>query len=243
MSKIACIDTFSRSFLFPLAAFILLAAGCSAPSGGPGNELSTHDDSAGKALHGKQSGKSLENLKTFRGLLAVRSEGYFLTLCGTQKALPVLDETAGELQAAMKLFAPDSKEPVFTELLGTSTPSSDALTARELLHASAVGESWGCRERFGEFSFKAMGNEPGWIMKAAPGELSLTTMDSPSPRRFSGVTSAQSGEDAVFTGEDVSLTLTRGVCMDTMSGEQFGWRAEAVVDGTTYRGCAVRGDL
>ncbi|WFS64186.1 hypothetical protein LF599_08515 [Pseudodesulfovibrio thermohalotolerans] len=243
ISKSPSNNFFSRFFLLFLAAFSILSTGCSAPSGESNNILSKQAESAGKPAYSNESGKSLEKIETFRGLLAAQDNGLVLTLCGGQIALPVRDETKGRLQAAMKLFSPDSKGPIFTEILGTSAPSSVGLTAWELLHASAVGESWGCRERFGEFSFKAMGNEPGWTMRVTPGTLSLTTMDSPEPRRFTGVSTTRSGDDAVFTGDNVSLTLTRGVCMDTMSGEQFGWQAEAVVDGAAYKGCAVKGDL
>jgi uncharacterized membrane protein len=241
--KSPCNSFFSRFFLLFLAAFSILSTGCSAPSGGSNDILSKQAESAGKPAHSNNSGKSLEKVRTFRGLLAAHGNGLILTFCGEQDALAVEDETEDGLQAALKLFAPDSQGPIFTEILGTGAPSSGLLTARELLHASAVGDSWGCRERFGEFSFKAMGNEPGWVMKVTPEALLLTTMDSPEPRRFTGVSTTRSGDDAVFKGDDVSLTLTRGVCMDTMSGEQFGWRAEAVVDGATYKGCAVKGDL
>ncbi|MCJ2163768.1 MULTISPECIES: hypothetical protein [unclassified Pseudodesulfovibrio] len=41
----------------------------------------------------------------------------------------------------------------------------------------------------------------------------------------------------------LTLTLERGQCLDTMSGEQFGWAAQAVINGMIYHGCAKKGDL
>ncbi|TDT87139.1 COG3650 family protein [Pseudodesulfovibrio indicus] len=248
--------------LFSLVAclFLLLAAGCSTQSGTQGSSLRSEDGTVRKPLQDKESGESLDNLKTFRGLFSARKGGGVLTLCGSGNELKVQDRTEGGLEAVVREFAPSPGDVFFVELLGRRVvrpphdrtqgafpvPPEVQLTDAvvfEAIHASFVMESLGCREQYSTFSFKARGNEPGWMVLAEPGRMSFNAMDLAQPFLFRNVERTGDDDNAEYRADGMTLTVTRGWCRDTMSGELFGWTAEAEVDGTVYRGCAVRGDL
>ncbi|WP_316900715.1 hypothetical protein [Pseudodesulfovibrio indicus] len=240
--------------------FLLLAAGCPAQNGTQGPSLHSEDGTARNPLQDNESGESLDNLETFRGLFFARKGGGILTLCGSGNELKVQDRTEGGLEAVVREFAPSQGDAFFVELLGRRVvrpphdrtqgafpvPPEVQLTDAvvfEAIHASFVMESLGCREQYSTFSFKARGNEPGWMAQAEPSRMSFYAMDLPQTLLFRNVERTGDDDNAVYRADGMTLTVTRGWCRDTMSGELFGWTAEADVDGTVYRGCAVRGDL
>ena len=249
-----------RPFLLLLALSALLAAGCSARDDASGSVLRAKDGTAINPLQANDSGESLDNLKTFRGLFSISDKGGTLTLCDTDAPLRVQDRTDGGLVAVTREFAPLPGDIFFVEILGHGVtqppfdrtkrqPDAKAkalvadMVAVEVTHASAVMESPGCREQFDTFRFKARGNEPGWTALAEPGRMSFNTMELGQPLRFRGVQETVDGDTTVYAAQGMRLTVTKGVCRDTMSGEWYGWRAEAEVDGARYAGCAIRGDL
>ncbi|MFW5452894.1 MliC family protein [Thioalkalivibrio sulfidiphilus] len=90
--------------------------------------------------------------------------------------------------------------------------------------------------------YRAVGQEPGWVVEVWPGEAPaiILVMDYgqrrleiPRARRLEG--------DAGYAGEAgdvaVSLHILREACTDVMSGEVFPTRAEMRLDGSVYRGC------
>ena len=93
-------------------------------------------------------------------------------------------------------------------------------------------------------SYRASGNEPGWLVEVGPGD-SLTYLANYGQERhvFTGVT--RSGEDATGSlalagrhdGQSIAVTLTREPCQDDMSGAAFDYRAVVTFDGHDYRGC------
>lgn len=249
-----------RLSLLAVGLFLFLAAGCSTPNAPQGSTLRSEDGTTHKPLQDNESGKSLENLETLRGVFSASKEGGILALCGSGDELKVQDRTGGGLETVTREFAPSPGDAFFVELLGRrvvrpphdrtsgkpATPPERLLAdvvAFEVLHASQVMESFGCRERFDTFSFKAMGNEPGWRVLAEPGRMSFNTMELAQPIRFRDVKRTGDDDNAVYSAEGMKLTVTKGWCSDTMSGELFGWSAEVEIDGKVYRGCAVRGDL
>jgi putative lipoprotein len=90
-------------------------------------------------------------------------------------------------------------------------------------------------------AFRAVGNEPGWLVEVLPAQRLSVQLDygvrrlalpAPAPVQKDGATVWATGGDA-----PVTLRARRGACTDAMSGEAFEASAELVVDGKTYTGC------
>ncbi|HEX2252309.1 MAG TPA: hypothetical protein VHQ65_03470 [Thermoanaerobaculia bacterium] len=91
--------------------------------------------------------------------------------------------------------------------------------------------------------FRAVGQEPGWLLEIAEGGSTLFThgygsseVRVPTPRPAAdgaGRTTytAASGE------HHLQVAIAREECADTMSGEVFEARVEVVLDGARYSGC------
>lgn len=93
-------------------------------------------------------------------------------------------------------------------------------------------------------TYRAQGNEPGWLVEVGPGE-SLTYLADYGQERhaFAGVTRS-SGDvpgTVVFAGEHggqaIRVTLAHEACVDDMSGAQFDHRAVVEFGGQELRGC------
>lgn len=94
-------------------------------------------------------------------------------------------------------------------------------------------------------AYRALGNEPGWLVEIGPGtSLSYLAGYGQTHHEFDDVT--RSGDDAagaiVFAGaqgqETIRVTLKRETCIDDMSGEEFAYRALVEFAGKELRGCA-----
>jgi putative lipoprotein len=93
-------------------------------------------------------------------------------------------------------------------------------------------------------TYRARGNEPGWLVEVGPG-TSLTYLADYGQERheFDGIT--RGGEDSagtiVFSGgsgtETIRLALRPETCYDDMSGEEFDHQAVVEFAGKELRGC------
>jgi len=138
-------------------------------------------------------------------------------------------------------------------LLGCAEPAPPASTASP--EAPAAADSpvdtyvegservWNdARER--GIAFRAVGQEPGWLLEIArTGELLLltsygqdTTRATVSPEDVERASGAASIVTSTDDGE-LRIDITTDPCTDTMSGEQFSRTVTVTLDATTYRGC------
>ena len=89
----------------------------------------------------------------------------------------------------------------------------------------------------------ATGNEPGWSMEIHPDRLILVTdygqrrIETPIPPHDLGAAEKRTVIQASGPGHELTVTLHRRPCVDTMSGETFDTAVELVLDGTTLNGC------
>ena len=91
--------------------------------------------------------------------------------------------------------------------------------------------------------FRAIGQEPGWLLEidarksmyllADYGEKKVTT-PAPAPTRDStGVTTY----DATADGHRLTVVIRERACQDSMSGEEMTHEVTVTLDGKEYRGC------
>lgn len=89
--------------------------------------------------------------------------------------------------------------------------------------------------------FRASGNEPGWRLDIANGQITLltdmgqtrTVMPAPAPVVTGGVRTYA----ATDRGRSVRITITDKICADTMTGMPHPHTVAVVLDGTTLNGC------
>jgi len=248
----------TRFYRIPLLFFVFLvlfsAVGCqkarTSINGG------TFLDIPSKPLQDNVSGKNLKKIMTFRGLFVFGHEVRSFTLCGSKKELWVIDRTNGKIIAAHKRMTHEPYQPIFAEIRGFVADSQQdgfgadydgTIVVNELVHASSIQDSWGCREKYGEFIFKAQGNEPGWTVFITPHEIRFTAINLEKPIVFPYSTPTESESHVIFKSSTntntIIVTLIRTQCSDTMNDELFGWKADVNLDESKYQGCAKKGDL
>lgn len=192
---------------------------------------------------------------TYRGLLVLGHESRELTLCGESTSLWIIDTTQGDAQEIYESFPLQSYEPIFVEIRGdlTQAPKEGfganypaAIVMKQIVHASMPEESWGCREKYANFAFKAQGNEPDWTATVKDNGIIFKSISLGKELQFplpipvaihNSITYSTDSDEHSF-----KLSFKEGRCRSTMSGEIFGWTATLALGGTTYTGCAKRGD-
>jgi len=239
--------------VYLLFCAVVFMAGCQATNFTPSTTLSNENDS--NPLHGNDTGKSLKNIETYRGLFIWGHEVRSFSLCGSSEELWVIDKTNGDAKAIHTILTNKPYQPIFVEIKGIrgNAPKdgfgadySGAIVFEELIHASKVEESWACREKYSEFIFKAQGNEPGWTIFITKSGIRFSSINHEKPFDFPLVKPTRHGTISIYSTQhdnhSLKLVINRTRCSDTMSDEMFGWKAEATLDGTLYSGCAKRGD-
>ena len=99
------------------------------------------------------------------------------------------------------------------------------------------------RDTLGRYpvNFRALGNEPGWLLELSDVEARLLT-------DYGQVRTVTPLPDAKAVGPGVSYDITADVteliihlepapCQDSMSGEDFDWTAVVTLDGQAFHGC------
>lgn len=175
-----------------------------------------------------------------RGLLA--ADGGALTACGAETATPLKDSSGLGLAA---LAAELSEQgPVYAELLARD--EDGALVVTDLNFVGALGSA-GCGLELEQVLIRASGNEPFWLVEIDAGTINFSAPDhgtltfpSPSPEQADAVTTWRT-ELPGNEPHTLTLTLTRDVCRDSMSGALLRWSAAAELDGVAYSGCARSG--
>lgn len=91
--------------------------------------------------------------------------------------------------------------------------------------------------------FRAVGNEPGWLLEIYPRRMVLVTdygetrYEFETPEPVENRAEARTTFEAADRGLRVIVVLELGECRDTMSGEVFETTVTVRLDDTTYRGC------
>ena len=90
-------------------------------------------------------------------------------------------------------------------------------------------------------AFRAVGNEPGWLVEVGAGKAPSLHAELDYGERKLDVATAEATANGfrgrTGDGVDVALVATRKACQDDMSGQDFPATAELTVGDKTYRGC------
>ena len=101
-----------------------------------------------------------------------------------------------------------------------------------------------------EESWRAAGNEPGWLLAGGNEVVVIKRPGKPdlrlpfTPLKTDGGVTPQSKYpggtrfDAVAEGNRLTVTFEKQLCHDTMADSVFGWTATVNLNGQTLKGCA-----
>lgn len=132
---------------------------------------------------------------------------------------------------------------VLAAALATCSPPAEQAETPPAQSADAVSEEAPPTEPPPRgIEFRAVGQEPGWMLDITSIALDLTldygethiTLPAHAPRYpQEGVTRYESRDDA----HTLTVTITRTPCQDSMSGAAYPARVSIMIDGRTLEGC------
>jgi uncharacterized membrane protein len=96
-------------------------------------------------------------------------------------------------------------------------------------------------------AFRAVGNEPGWVLEIVPEKWIRFSYDygereayTPVPEPVRDGAAGATVYHAITEASDLRVVIERNACLDTMSGREFEAKVTVTLDGTTYRGCGAQ---
>jgi uncharacterized membrane protein len=180
---------------------------------------------------------------------AIRLRGLVRDLGGRLQFIPcdgaplaLEDRTPGqELGRALReLTAGQEGRPMFVEMYGgRETGPGAGIGALELRRAAV--ETAGCRERFDQREWTAIGNEPSWRLEVTSRDMLMSILGGNAlPRVPHGGLEKQG---AVITyvaaeGPEFQVSIDERRCIDSQSGSVFAYAVEVRSEGRSYAGCA-----
>jgi len=194
----------------------------------------------------------LREVRVLRGSLVYGHESREFTPCGEEKSYWVQDGTEGDVPEVYQALAARPYQPLFAEVLALIIPESGPGFAAEyeaqvrvtrLFRAAREGP--GCSEDLSGFDFRALGVEPFWTLEVTRQALEFRLLGA-EPRVFEIETTSESAavlglSGVAQDGGGLRVEIRDQRCTDPMSGAVYPLRADVMLDGTTFRGCALRG--
>lgn len=196
----------------------------------------------------------LREVAVYRGYLVYGDESHEFTSCDGESRYWVLDGTDGDLPEVYRSLAAEPYDPVFVEVRAQFLPEGGSgfgkeyeaqIRVTELFRAAREGP--GCGIDLRGVSFRALGVEPFWTLDVLRDSIEFRGLGFPT-RRFGIETTSESAGLLIWSGNaedgttaEVEIRARR--CVDSMSGAVFPLRAHVTVDGDTFEGCAMNGEL
>jgi len=154
------------------------------------------------------------------------------------------------------VFLPSGTRSLPPVETGPGTQYSDGTTTLRIMGEEATVETpagilVGCRNNRARAAwehakllgadFRAIGNEPGWILTIAPDSIVLVSDYGTTRHAFLTTPAEAEGRRTLYrtaSGDrTLEVVLEAGGCRDTMSGEAFETRVTVALDGREMRGC------
>ena len=140
----------------------------------------------------------------------------------------------------------DAGKKLYVELIAVSEGGMIKASALNLARTEGRCQQPGGKEE----SWRAAGNEPGWLLGVGNEVVVIKRQGKPdlrlpfTPLKTEGGVTPQSKSpggtrlDAVDEGNRVAITFEKQLCHDTMADSVFGWTATVNLNGQTLKGCA-----
>jgi uncharacterized membrane protein len=221
----------------------------------------TSDNNDARNRHGEPADKSAEtgtsapinDITIVRGHYVFGHEVRSFRPCGEDETLWVVDGT-DLLRDLHTELAPKTTPyaEIFVVAAGRIGPSPadgfgadypGALSIEKVIYAAFEG--FGCDFDWGNFTYRAQGNEPFWMVDVLPSEMRFARPGH-DDQTWTHVRKDQTDDAVIFhaIGEDrstIQLVIETGPSRDTMSGAYYGLSARLILDGKTFTGSALQG--
>lgn len=186
-----------------------------------------------------------------RGAMRLDDSVAVFKACGDKgREYTLVDGSGGDVTRVYRELAATTGAPVFMEVRGVvlrpaaGGPARLELYAEKLERAERQGP--GCRRALGRLEALVLGSSPAWQVEIAPSGVVFASLDDRGTLMFPARTGDWPTDGALHyegasVGAALALTLTPERCRDGVTGNVYALTARAVLNGTEYRGCAIRG--
>jgi putative lipoprotein len=172
------------------------------------------------------------------GQMLKHGDKLVFTPCRDRSYAMLEDVTADRVVTrALNSVGLDAGKKLYVELLAVA--EGGAIRASGINQARTEGR---CQQPGGnEESWRAAGNEPGWLLAVGNEFIVVKRLGKPdlrlpfSPPKTEG---ALTRFEVAAEGSRLAATFEKKLCHDTMADSVFGWTATLSLDGETLKGCA-----
>ncbi|MBL6616246.1 MAG: hypothetical protein ISP49_06385 [Reyranella sp.] len=180
---------------------------------------------------------------------AVRLRGLVRDLGGRLQLLPcdgapltLEDRTPDQelTRALRELTAGKEGRPMFVEVYGSREVGLGAGIAALELRRAAV-ETAGCRERFDQREWIAVGNDPSWRLEVTARDLVLSVLGGASAQRVAHTGAQRQDGTIMYTAAEAPepvILIDERRCVDSQSGSLFAYSIQIKNEGRAMAGCA-----
>jgi putative lipoprotein len=190
------------------------------------------------ALHAEEA-KPVDNTpKLAYGQMLKQGEKLVFSPC-RDRSYAMMEDISPDraVTRALNSVGLDAGKKLYVELMAVSEGGMIKASALNLARTEGRCQQPGGKEE----SWRAAGNEPGWLLAVGnevvvikrPGKPDIRLPFTPL-KTEGGVTRL----DAVAEGNRLALTFEKQLCHDTMADSVFGWTATVNLNGQTLKGCA-----
>ncbi len=193
--------------------------------------------------------------KSFKGLYSYGKGVSTFYDCGTRTVYWLTDSTGrlARLYENSERVLPYPNESVYVELTGylkggpangSASGYADELVARDVIRLKPKDYRTECYP----YEYVALGNEPFWSLEIIPHEKRMVFKDIGAQKvyefpyapavPFQGGITYQAGRTG--QGNSIQVTIREQVCSDGMSDRRYNHSATVVLNGRSYKGCAIR---
>lgn len=143
----------------------------------------------------------------------------------------------GSVAKGLAMVGLEGGKKLYVELIGVTDGVTLKASALNLAHTEGRCQLPGGNEE----SWRAAGNEPGWLLAVGTEHVVLKRQGKPDVMLPSGPVKAEGGVASYEVSQGnqkLAIRFEQGLCRDTMADSVFGWRATVTSNGQVLKGCA-----
>ena len=212
---------------------LLFLSGCS--------QQFSEDTSDSKSKNNDVHEATMPHTFTLRGTVVIGHESQSIQPCNSDQQYWI--NLTPEQWAAGNSIQSSPYQPMYGELIGHFEAPPKGGFANDYparfvvsqINTLVAGEGVSCKKT--RQPTNAFGSEPFWNIQVINGSLVVSEIGKSKQ--------AQTITDQKFTvkkrhyqSDDFSLTMTKGICKDSMIESIYGWKSNVEIDGKAYEGCA-----